>query len=68
MISFLDSRWKASPDGEGSWEYRRGALFMARKVLVEDGPSSGRFCRELRMGGSMRCGFAPWSGQWRRVI
>lgn len=34
-------------------------------VLIEETPGSGRFCRELRMGGSMQTvGFSEWSGQW----
>jgi hypothetical protein len=36
-------------------------------VTVTENPTSGRLCRELGMGGSIHCGLAPWSGQWRKV-
>lgn len=37
------------------------------RVAVTETPTGGRMCKELRMGGSAMCGFAPWSGSWRRV-
>lgn len=36
-------------------------------VTVTENPTSGRMCKELRMGGSALCGFADWSGEWRKV-
>lgn len=37
-----------------------------KTVLVEEAVASGRFCRELRQGGSALCGLAPWSGFWMK--
>jgi hypothetical protein len=36
-------------------------------VLITETPAAGRLCRELNMGGSIHCGLAPWSGQWRKA-
>lgn len=71
------------PDCAGEWDFSWHGLsnewlFMAlcfgprqadktRRVLVTETPAAGRLCRELGMGGSIHCGLAPWSGQWRRV-
>ena len=37
-------------------------------VTVTETPSSGRMCRELKMGGSIHCGLNPWSGQWEKAL
>lgn len=34
-------------------------------VKVEEGLASGRYCRELKMGGSAQCGLKEWSGIWK---
>lgn len=39
------------------------------RVTVDETPASGRFCRELRQGGSaMVPGFKPWSGRWIKIV
>ena len=51
------------PTSAGLWY----SLERDRDVLVEETVAAGRYCRELRQGGSQQCGFQPWSGLWRYI-
>lgn len=38
---------------------------FTRTVKVEETSAAGRYCKELKMGGSSQCvGFKNWSGFW----
>jgi hypothetical protein len=53
------------PDAAGKWKVSTGGKVWIQVVVAET-PTSGRFCRALRMGGCAQMGYGPWKGKWRR--
>ena len=66
-----ESLIKSKPDESGEWLHRPYIDGIKRprwiRVMVEHGPSSGLFCRSLRQGGSIHCGFSEWKGKWIKL-
>lgn len=54
----------AAPNRPGQWAWSHNGDAV-RIVTVENSGSSGLKCTELQQGGSIHCGFKPWSGSWR---
>ncbi len=66
-LSMISSPSQSQPYEAGKWWFRASPAESARLVIVEETVAAGRFCRELRQGGSRQVGFAPWSGIWKRA-
>lgn len=53
------------PSHAGVWFWRATPLSYMDQVTVEETHAAGRFCRDLRMGGSAQCpGYRDWAGLW----
>lgn len=56
-----------SPTHAGHWFWRPPNTGIRKIVEVTETPTSGRRCDQLKMGGSLQCGYADWSGTWEPV-
>lgn len=58
----------SSPSQAGVWWYSPvGEIGTWREVVVVETAASGRYCRELKMGGHAQLGYAHWSGYWAKA-
>lgn len=57
------------PDGPGRWIHwpSKDSQFPLSYVTVEESPTIGRVCHELKQGGCAQCGYSDWNGAWRRL-
>lgn len=56
-----------SPTHAGHWYWKGANNRFPMIVTVTETPTSGRRCDQLKMGGSLQCGYADWSGTWEPV-
>jgi len=56
-----------APNAAGRWSYRKDDTQEWIEVLVEETLFSGRFCKQLKMGGNFQCGFSDWDGTFLKI-
>lgn len=60
--------WDLRPKSTGYHWFRKDENHSPPIVVnIEHGPSSGFYCKELKQGGSIHCGFKPWEGEFQEV-